>query len=183
MTDPSGQIIIFPQPGFSWNKGSSLPKRYLWGEVVWGRDLIWPDPWDGIFLPVAISHCSCGHFFTSLKLTASSHLKIGPLPAPPQKEGNSSEPTPVVQVQFVSFREGTWWLRWVPHFFMTNPGLNHLGRAGLRVDGLWQNHAESPLDKVRSGSVVALEYIYISQHLQRGAKWFLKGVTSPSLRV
>ena len=26
-------------------------------------------------------------------------------------------------------------------------------------------------------------YIYIHQHLQRGAKWFLKGVNSPSLRV
>ena len=39
-----GQIIIFHQPGFPWNKGISLP--YLatfWGEVVWGREQIWPD--------------------------------------------------------------------------------------------------------------------------------------------
>ena len=26
-------------------------------------------------------------------------------------------------------------------------------------------------------------YIYIYQHLQRGVKWFLRGVNSPSLRV
>ena len=26
-------------------------------------------------------------------------------------------------------------------------------------------------------------YIYIYQHLQRGAQWFLRGVNSPSLRV
>ncbi len=40
-----GQIIIFHQPRFSWNKGMSLPKRYLLGgfSVVWGRELIWPD--------------------------------------------------------------------------------------------------------------------------------------------
>ncbi len=34
----SGQIIMFHQPRFPWNKGISLPKRYLLGaQVVWGR--------------------------------------------------------------------------------------------------------------------------------------------------
>ncbi len=34
----SGHIIIFHQPKFPWNKGMSLPKRYLLGaQVVWGR--------------------------------------------------------------------------------------------------------------------------------------------------
>ena len=35
----SGQIIIFHQPGFFWNKGISLPKRYLLREIgrVFGR--------------------------------------------------------------------------------------------------------------------------------------------------
>ncbi len=39
----SGQIIIFHQPRFPWNRGISLPKRYLLGaQVVWG---CWPfDP-------------------------------------------------------------------------------------------------------------------------------------------
>ena len=33
----SGQIIIFRQPRFPWNKGISLTKPTIWGEVVWGR--------------------------------------------------------------------------------------------------------------------------------------------------
>ena len=33
----SGQIIIFHQPRFPWNKGISLTKTTIWGEVVWGR--------------------------------------------------------------------------------------------------------------------------------------------------
>ncbi len=43
----SGQIIIFHQPGFSWNKGSHFPSfSPPFGGVfgrVFGRDLIWPD--------------------------------------------------------------------------------------------------------------------------------------------
>ena len=42
----SGQIIIFHQPGFSWNKEISLPKRYLLGgfSVVFSvAIIIWPD--------------------------------------------------------------------------------------------------------------------------------------------
>ena len=34
----SGQIIIFHQPRFPWNKGSHFPSlATIWGEVVWGR--------------------------------------------------------------------------------------------------------------------------------------------------
>ena len=33
----TGQIIIFHQPRFPWNKGNSLTKPQFWGEVVWGR--------------------------------------------------------------------------------------------------------------------------------------------------
>ena len=42
----SSLIIIFHQPRFPWNKGISLPKRYLLREIgrVFGRDFIWPDP-------------------------------------------------------------------------------------------------------------------------------------------
>ena len=40
----SGQIIIFHQPGFSWNKVISLTfHHHLGWKLVWGRELIWPD--------------------------------------------------------------------------------------------------------------------------------------------
>ena len=35
--DQSGQIIIFHQPGFPWNKGDFPSLATFWGEVVWGR--------------------------------------------------------------------------------------------------------------------------------------------------
>ena len=35
--NPSGQIIIFHQPRFPWNKGISRTKPTIWSEVVWGR--------------------------------------------------------------------------------------------------------------------------------------------------
>ena len=41
----SGQIIIFHQPRFSWNKGISLTiHHHLGWKLVWGRyNFIWPD--------------------------------------------------------------------------------------------------------------------------------------------
>ncbi len=41
----TGQVIIFHQPGFSWNKGISLTITTIWGpcSLVWGRELIWPE--------------------------------------------------------------------------------------------------------------------------------------------
>ena len=50
----SGQMIIFHQPRFPWNKGSriSLQNATFWGKsVVWGRELIWPDEWFPYFSP------------------------------------------------------------------------------------------------------------------------------------
>ena len=50
----SGQIIVFHQPRFPWNKKTSLPKRYLLGEIgrVFGASsLIWPQIYMEICLP------------------------------------------------------------------------------------------------------------------------------------
>ena len=42
----SGQLIIFHQPRFFWNKGISLPKSYLLGaQVVWGRYTLTRSNW------------------------------------------------------------------------------------------------------------------------------------------
>ncbi len=39
----SGQIIIFDQPSFPWNKGSSLPYSYPFGERSCEVAIIWLD--------------------------------------------------------------------------------------------------------------------------------------------
>ena len=42
----SGQIIVFHQPRFPWNKRISRTKPTIWSEVVWGRYNLtkyWPD--------------------------------------------------------------------------------------------------------------------------------------------
>ena len=40
----SGQIVIFHQPRFPWNKGiSALQLPFGGPKNVWGRELIWPD--------------------------------------------------------------------------------------------------------------------------------------------
>ena len=40
----SGQVIIFHQPGFAWNKKNSRPKSYLLGVRSCEVAIIWPDP-------------------------------------------------------------------------------------------------------------------------------------------
>ena len=42
---PSGQIIIFHQPRFPWNKGNSLTKPPFGGNRSCEVAIIWPDPW------------------------------------------------------------------------------------------------------------------------------------------
>ena len=45
----SGQIIIFHQPRFPWNKKISFTQPQFVGEKLWGRDEIWPDIHKGSF--------------------------------------------------------------------------------------------------------------------------------------
>jgi len=67
------------------------------------------------------------------------------------------------------------------------------GRAGKLGDSrfldrsyiLWRsiNLSKGSQNTIPRRAKRIVRYVNIYQHLQRGAKWFLKGVNSPSLRV